>query len=352
MKIWITGIGGFLGSHLAQECIKRGDIVWGNDNLICGERVNVPVGATFRGFACQDRERLLDELVQNKIDVIVHCAATAHEGLSSFSPHFITENIFGASLSVFSAAIEAKIQRIVNMSSMSRYGGGEEREYQFSKDAISFGFNAALPFIETALPMPVDPYGCAKVAAEECLRILCKTHNIAWIIAVPHSIIGTRQRYTDPFRNVASIMINRCLRGDPPIIYGDGNQKRCFSPVADCLPSLLKMIDGAADGEIVNIGPDRGEITINELARKIIKFTSYHGKPKYFDERPNEVKLAYCSSEKARTLLGYEEVQSLDECLMDMVDYVKRKGPKGFDWSFPLEIVTDKMPLTWRHRMM
>lgn len=346
MKIWCTGIAGFLGSHLAQECIKRGDQVWGNDSLICGERGNVPVGATFRGFACQDRARLLDELVQNKIDVVVHCAATAHEGLSSFSPYFVTENIFGASLSVFSAAIEAKVKRIVNMSSMSRYGAG------FRKDHHMGDMPYGAPFCEWYIPKPSDPYAAAKIAAEECLRILCQTHSIAWTTAIPHSIIGTRQRYTDPFRNVASIMINRCLRGDPPIIYGDGNQKRCFSPIADCLPSLLKMIDGQADGETVNIGPDRGEITINELARKIIKFTGYTGKPKYFDERPNEVKLAYCSSEKARTLLGYEEVQSLDECLMDMVEYVKRKEPKAFDWSFPLEIITDKMPLTWRHRML
>lgn len=334
MRIWVTGIAGFLGSYIAEECLKRGDEIWGNDNLLCGERSNVPEGATYRGFACQDRARLLDELVQNKIDVVVHCAATAHEGLSSFSPYFVTENIFGASLSVFSAAIEAKVKRIVNMSSMSRYG-----------DNI-------VPFTEDMQPKACDPYAASKIAAEECLRILCQTHNIAWSIAVPHSIIGTRQRYTDPFRNVASIMINRCLRGDPPIIYGDGNQKRCFSPVADCLPSLLKMIDGAADGEIVNIGPDRGEITVNELARKIIKFTGYHRKPKYFDERPNEVKLAYCSSEKARTLLGYEEVQSLDECLMDMVEYVRRKEPKAFDWSFPLEITSDRMPLTWKHRLM
>lgn len=334
MKIFITGIAGFLGSHLAQALIKRGDEVHGNDDLSCGDRMNVPVGAHFRMFKCQDRAKFLEELEKIKPDVLVHAAALAHEGLSVFSPHFITRSIFEASLSTFSAAISAGVGRIVYMSSMSRYG------------------DVSVPYTEDMICNPQDPYAVSKLAAENCLRILCDTHGVKWTIAIPHSILGIRQKYDDPARNVASIMINRCLRGDPPIIYGDGQQKRCFSPVSDCIPSLLKMIDGDADYQVVNIGPDKGEVTIEQLARKIIKLTGFTGKPMYLPERPCEVKLAYCSSEKARELLGYKEQSNLDDCLAEMVEYIRNKGPKPFDFFFPLEIMSEKTPVTWKNRIM
>ena len=91
------------------------------------------------------------------------------------------------------------------------------------------------PFKETDNPNPVDPYGISKLAAEKILINICETHNIEYNIAVPHNIIGDKQRYNDPFRNVASIMINLMLQNKRPIIYGDGEQKRSFSDIEDCI---------------------------------------------------------------------------------------------------------------------
>ena len=88
--------------------------------------------------------------------------------------------------------------------------------------------NIATPFKETDLVNPVDPYGVSKVAAENILKILSKTHNIEYNIAVPHNIIGPKQKYDDPYRNVASIMINLILQNRQPIIYGDGDKKDLF----------------------------------------------------------------------------------------------------------------------------
>jgi UDP-glucose 4-epimerase len=229
---------------------------------------------------------------------------------------------------------------------MSRYG---QHGYIHNKDDLSNPILLKPPFREYYPPAPVDPYGVAKVAAEDTLRILCETHNVKYSILVPHNIIGVRQRSVDPYRNVASIMINRCKQDKPPIIYGDGSQKRCFSPVKDCLPSIVKAVMGAVDGEVVNIGPDSGEITIKELADKIIRLTGYKGEAQYMPGRPNEVKDAFCSSDKARRLLGYEPKQSIDDCLQKMVDYIK---PAPFVYDFPLEIVTDKIPKTWSERLM
>lgn len=332
MRIWITGICGFLGSHLCEALLAAGHEVDGNDSLICGDEKNLP--KLPHGYAltdCRNFDAMLANFKQFQPEVVVHCAATAHEGLSSFSPSFITRNIYEASVATFSAAISAGVKRIVYMSSMARYG------------------RQMPPFTEDLPCKPVDPYGIAKIAAEETLRILCNTHGVKWAIAVPHNIIGIRQRSIDPYRNVAAIMINRCKQGKMPIIYGDGQQRRCFSPIKDCLPSLLKMIDGAADSEVVNIGPDKGEITIKELADRIISLTDCKYPIMYMTGRTNEVKLAYTCSEKARNLLGYKEQQSLDSCLLEMVDYIK---PQPFVYDFPLEIVTDKIPVTWKDRIM
>ncbi len=330
MKIWITGIAGFLGSHLAQACLDASYEIDGNDNLICGDEKNVPKKLSYTLTDCRNFDAMLANFKQFQPDVVVHCAATAHEGLSNFSPSFITRNIYEASVTTFSAAIASGVKRIVYMSSMSRYGNG------------------ILPFREGNATYPIDPYGIAKVAAEETLKALCKIHGTKYSIAVPHNIIGIRQRSCDPYRNVAAIMINRCKQGKPPIIYGDGEQVRCFSPIADVLPSLMKMIEGAADGEVVNIGPDRGEITIEELAGTIQLMTGCIGAPIRMPARPNEVKEAYCSSDKARHLLGYERKQLLHDCLQKMVNYIQ---PQPFKYSFPIEIEVG-CPETWAKELM
>lgn len=348
-KIFITGIAGFLGSHVAEALLAEGHDVGGNDNMSGGDIENVPKQAYFKAFDCLGGNRNVDfdhcwKPTQFGVpDVLVHCAALAHEGLSSFSPHLITQSIFGASVRTFSQAIAHGVKRIVFMSSMSRYGNGVGEYIQMQE-------NRGSPFEEFYHPHPVDPYGVAKVAAEDALKILCETHGVKWSILVPHNIIGVRQKYDDAMRNVASIFINRCLQGKPPIVYGNGSQKRCFSPVADCLPSILKAIDGAADYEVVNIGPDGGEITVWDLANRIISMTGMTGVPVQMPDRPNEVKNAYCSSDKARRLLGYEPKQSLNDCLREMVADIQRRGTKEFKY-LPVEI-TKGAPKTWTERLI
>lgn len=329
MKIWITGIAGFLGSHLAEELRSQGHDVKGNDSGICN---SVPLPIIER-LDCNQTRILKNLLSDHETEVLIHCAATAHEGLSSFSPSFITKNIYEASVSTFSAAIAAGVKRIVYMSSMARYG------------------SQTLPFHEVQTPKPVDPYGIAKVAAEDTLRILAKTHGIEYVIAVPHNIIGSRQRYNDPYRNVVSIMINRALQGKPLVVYGDGLQKRCFSPIKDCLHSLIKMIDAPISGEIINIGPDHGEMTILQMARLIIGMTDPKLDIIHMSDRPNEVKEAYCTSSKAKKLLEFKPQQMIGECLQEMVNHIKEHGVKDFDYSFPIEIEKG-CPLTWKDKLI
>tara|TARA_B100000886_G_scaffold325765_1_gene271619 strand:+ start:544 stop:1557 length:1014 start_codon:yes stop_codon:yes gene_type:complete len=328
-KIFITGIAGFLGSHVADEFINQGYEVAGNDNLIGGYEDNVPKDAVFYPFDCRS-EQIKKILEEFKPDILIHTAATAYEGLSVFSPSFVTSNIFEASISVFSAAISSGVQRIINCSSMARYG------------AIK------VPFTEDMSPKPQDPYGIAKYAAEQTLECLAKVHSIEYVTLVPHNIIGPRQKYDDPYRNVASIMINRCLQGLPPIIYGDGTQTRCFSFIQDVLNCLMTAcLDEAPLGQVINVGPDEEVITINELSQKICELTEFKGEPMFLPARPQEVKHAVCSSQKARKLLDYGTKVNLKDGLQSMVTYIKNRGVSRFNRHMPVEIISDLTPKTW-----
>ncbi len=333
MKIFITGIAGFLGSHIADRMIELGHEVLGNDTLIGGYKSNVPRKAKFYQIDCCNTDYMAE--VMEGCDIVIHCAATAHEGLSVFSPSFITRNIFDASVSTISAAIQSKVKRFVYCTSMARYGDQQT------------------PFHESMEPRPVDPYGIAKVGGESVLKVLCETHGMEWNIAVPHNIIGPRQRYDDPFRNVMSIMINRNLQGKPAIIYGDGLQTRCFSYVGDCINCLEKMaLDPKIVYQVINIGPDEGTITVKEMSNLVAYECDFIGDPIYMPDRPREVKHAMCSADKARKLLNYETKTDLRKAIQETVAYIKEKGPKPFDYSYPLEIISDKTPSTWKDRLM
>lgn len=331
-KIFITGVAGFLGSHLADAFIKKGYKVAGCDSLIGGYLDNVPSEVEFYQYDCTYLNSMMK--IMKDSDIVFHCAATAYEGLSVFSPHLVTKNIVDASVSVITAAIQNKVKRFVFCSSMARYGEN------------------TTPFTETMMPNPKDPYGIGKYASELILKNLSDVHGMEYVIAVPHNIIGPRQKYDDPYRNVAAIMINMMLQGRQPIIYGDGEQKRCFSFVQDDIKILEKLaFEDNVNKEIINIGPDEEFVTINELAKNIADLIGFDLKPTYVPERPQEVKLANCSAEKARKLLNYKTEYTLKQGLKEMIDYIKTRGPKKFKYHLDLEIVNEKTPKTWKDKL-
>lgn len=333
MRIFITGVAGFLGSHLADAMLQEGHEVIGCDNLIGGYLDNVPEGVEFYQVDCRYLNTM-NKLMQGT-DIVYHTACTAYEGLSVFSPNLVCQNTYQITASVASAAVAQGVKRFVYCSSMARYGMQE-----------------VVPFTENLIPKPQDPYGISKLAAENLLRCLSEVHGMELVIAVPHNIIGPRQKYDDPYRNVASIMINLMLQGRQPIIYGDGSQKRCFSFIQDDI-SCLKAIAFKDNviGEIINIGPDEEFVTINDLARVIADIMNFKLDPIYVPGRPQEVKLATCSADKARKLLGYHTEYSLKDGLYAMIEYIRSRGAKKFKYHLDVEIINDKTPKTWTKKM-
>lgn len=332
-KVFVTGIAGFLGSHVADAFLSRGYDVSGVDNLIGGYRDNVPENAEFFEF---DLNRLdgLSQIMKG-CDIVYHTACTAYEGLSVFSPSLVCANTFQISVNAMTAAIQAGVRRFVHCSSMARYGTQDIH-----------------PFTEDMICKPQDPYGISKYAAELLLKNLADVHGIDLTIAIPHNIIGPRQKYDDPYRNVASIMTNLMMQGRQPIIYGDGQQVRCFSDIDDDINCLVKFAEEpSAIGETFNIGPDEYPITINQLAEEIANILGFNLNPIYKTGRPQEVKFATCSSDKIRRYFGYETKNTLRHSLRKLVNYIDLRGPKAFEYHLPIEILSSKTPSTWSKKI-
>jgi UDP-glucose 4-epimerase len=334
MKVLITGIAGFMGSHLADSILNEGHEVIGIDNLIGGYQSNVPISAEFIKGDLRDLNFISPYF--EKVDLVIHSACTAYEGLSVFSPSLVSENTYQITANVLSASVKAQVGKFLYLSSMARYGT-----------------QPVVPFTEDMVPKPQDPYGIAKYASELLVRNLCELNSIPFTILVPHNIIGPRQKYDDPFRNVASIMINRMLQGKQPIIYGDGEQKRCFSFMQDVVDPINTAINtSVANSEVINIGPDDEFITINELALKIAGIMAFDLDPIYMPGRPQEVHFANCSANKARKLLKYSPKVGLDEGLTELANWIIKSGVKPFDYHLPIEINNSSTPKTWTQKLI
>ena len=335
MNIYITGVAGLVGSNLAKRLLTTTDhSIKGCDTLIGGYEDNIPDDVQWTRTDICDTKQMQEEL--QDVDVLIHTAALPYEGLSVFSPALIIQNIVGGTASLASAAIQNKVKRFIFCSSMARYG--EQNP----------------PFTEDLIKHPVDPYGMAKALAEDILFLLSDIHGLEVTIAVPHNIIGVGQRYTDPYRNVAAIMINSTFINNKIYIYGDGKQKRSFSDISDCVEALSQMVESDRDlnKHVYNIGPDNNEISIHELAEWVIALTDKNPRIEWVPDRPREVKNAYCSSSKIKKEFNYNAKVPLESTLNQMIDWIKVRGPARFNYHLPIEIDHSyELPRTWKERL-
>lgn len=332
MRVHVTGACGLIGSHLARRWLALGADVTGSDDLSGGYRDNLPPEVPLAVIDCSD----LDAVTRatRGVEVVYHCAAAAHDGLSVFSPVSVTRSIFVQTVAVAAACARNRVRRLIACSSMARYGSIEA------------------PFREDQEPLPETPYGAAKLAAERQVALIARLHGFEHVVAVPHSVVGPGQRYEDPFRNVVAIMANRCLQGRPALVYGDGSQTRCFTHVADAVAPLVAMADAPVSGEVFNVGPDEEVVSLADLARMVMRSAGLDGEPVFVSARAAEVKRADCSAAKARRLLGYRTTRGLQETVDELVAWVRARGPRPFAYNMPIEIEDERTPRAWLERSM
>lgn len=331
-RLFISGVAGFLGSHMADWGLQQGHQVLGCDNFLTGKKENIPKGVDFYEYNLLDLEK--NKKYLKDVDIVFHAAAYPYDHFSLFSPYKITENTFSTTASLLSGAIHNNAKRFILCSSMARYGSSQS------------------PFIESVTPKPLTPYGVAKVASENLLKSLAEAHGFEYVICVPHNIFGPKQIYNDPYRNAVSIIINKMLQDKSPLIYGDGEQKRSFSPVKDVVGVFEDLLfSKKVQGEIINIGPDQDYLSLNELISLLNKIMKKDIKPTYIPIRFQEVKEANCSADKARKLLNYKTLVSFEQALREMVAWVDSQGPQEFSYNQEMEIQNSKVPEAWRKKL-
>ncbi len=313
--ILITGVAGLLGSRMADWIIENEPnyTVVGVDNLSGGYSENLHPKVTFYEMDCADDG--IDQVFEaHQPRYVYHFAAYAAEGLSPFIRKYNYQNNLVATANIINACIRFGVERLVFTSSMAVYGHGQP------------------PFDEKDIPQPIDPYGIAKYACEMDIQVAGEQHGLDWCIIRPHNVYGVKQNIWDTYRNVLGIWMTQHLHGEPMSIFGDGEQKRAFSFMDDCLLPLWKAATlPEAAKEIINLGGTRYH-SINE-ANRILKQIMGNATVAYHEAR-HEVKNAHPTYEKSVQLLGYEEKTSLEEGLKIMWEWAKNQPfRERFRWE-------------------
>ncbi|MEV4113345.1 NAD-dependent epimerase/dehydratase family protein [Nonomuraea sp. NPDC049695] len=326
----VTGGAGFIGSHVAADLLRAGHRVVVLDDLSGGYAANVPEGAHFHEGSVCDPETVDGLFATWKFDYVFHLAAYAAEGLSHFIKRYnYTNNVIG-SVNLINASVNA----------------GTVRCFVFTSSIAVYG-HASPPMTEDLTPAPVDPYGIAKYAVEQELKVSHEMFGLPYIIFRPHNVYGERQNIGDRYRNVIGIFMNQILRGEECTVFGDGEQTRAFSHIDDvALPIARSIGNPRAYGEVFNIGGDT-PYTVNELARAVAEAMDAPLRVRHLEAR-HEVVHAFSAHDKAREILGVgADSVPLDEGLAQMAAWAKKHGPQEPSVFSGIE-VSRNMPPSWQ----
>lgn len=326
--ILVTGGAGFIGAHVTKALLQRGHDVTVLDDLSGGFLDNVVDGAHFIEGSIND-VRLVNQLFdQMQFDYVYHLAAYAAEGLSHFIKRFNYENNLIGSINLINAAVNTRVKCFVFTSSIAVYGT-----------------SAQLPMTETTPAHPEDPYGIAKLAVEQELKICKEMFGLDYIIFRPHNVYGERQNIGDKYRNVVGIFMNQILQHKPMTVFGDGSQTRAFSYIGDVAPVIAEAINvPAAYNQIFNIGADQA-YTINELAEAVAWAMGVAPNLAHLPAR-NEVWNAFSAHDKVRLIFGERKLHTLEEGLVRMAAWVKQVGARSSQEFKNIE-VTHNFPKAW-----
>ena len=325
----VTGGAGFMGAHVVNALLDQGNTdVVALDDLSGGFGENLNPTATFVDGSILDAQLINQLCEQYKFDYIYHLAAYAAEGLSHFIKRFNYQNNLIGSINLINAAVNHDVKRFVFTSSIAVYGENQ------------------LPMHEALTPMPEDSYGIAKYAVELELIAAKRLFDLDYTIFRPHNVYGELQNIGDKYRNVIGIFMNKIMQGEPLLIFGDGEQTRAFTHIADVAPHIARSVDiPEAACEIFNVGSDKN-VSVNELADLVMTAMEREVQVKYLRER-EEVKHAYCAHEKFQKVFGTTSEVSLPEGLKRMATWAKSVGPRASTLFTDIEIQKN-LPEGWK----
>jgi dTDP-glucose 4,6-dehydratase len=314
VRALVTGGCGFIGSHLVEALINRNCEVVVLDDLSTGKIANLKSVERCKNFTFvrgDIRNFDLVKTVVKDVEVIFHEAAIPSVVRSVENPLLTHEVNVTGTLNVLRAGLDAGVKRFVYASSSSVYGDVK-----------------VLPKREDMPTFPISPYGVSKLAAEQYCRAFHRVYGLQTVCLRYFNVYGPRQTY-GPYSGVITIFINRILRGESPVIYGDGKQTRDFTNVVDVVHAsfLAAKIKGAV-GEVFNIATGK-PTTINILAKKILKLCGRNDvEPKYAPPRSGDVRFSYADISKAQKILGYKPSVELNEGLAKLIEWFQAGARK------------------------
>nr|HID57762.1 SDR family oxidoreductase [Desulfobacterales bacterium] len=313
-KFLVTGGAGFIGSNLVEALLRRGDSVRLLDNFSTGKRENL----AFLDVSPQVLEGLeilegdmtdlstCNEAMQG-IEYVMHQAAIPSVPRSLIEPFATNRANLDGTLNLLIAARDAGVRRIIFASSSSVYGD-----------------SPVVPKVETITPVPRSPYAVQKLASEHYMRIFYELYGLETVSLRYFNVFGPRQ---DPHSEYAAVIprfIRAILSGDPPTIFGDGEQSRDFTYVDNVVQGNLLAVEAlGAPGKVINLACGT-RLTVNRLLGILKKIMGSDIEPIYTEPRAGDVRHSHADISLARDILNYSPEVHIEEGLRRTVEYFRK----------------------------
>src|SRR5687767_9015599 len=302
----VTGGAGFIGSHLTDELVRRGEQVRVVDNLSTGKRHNLAQHPDLEFIEGDLADPDVARRAMVGIEYVLHQAAIPSVPRSVLDPVTSNRANIDATLNVLVAARDAGVKRVVYAGSSSAYGN-----------------QPTLPKVETMATAPLSPYALQKLVAEQYCQMFTRLYGLETVTTRYFNVFGPRQDPSSPYSGVISLFISALCEGRQPTIYGDGEHTRDFTYVANVVDGVLRACHApGASGEVINVATG-GRISLNQLFRTIRDLVGARVEPVYADPRPGDVRDSQADIQKARRLLAYEPRISFDEGLRKTVEWYR-----------------------------
>lgn len=323
MSYLITGGGGFIGSSIAEELVKRGEKVRILDNFSTGKRGNL-------SFANAGEIEIVEGNIRNfdtcrkavkDVDYVLHHAALVSVPQSAKDPLLTTEINITGTLNMLLAARDAGVKRFIHASSCAVYG-----DRPTDQMVIDTSGNVS-PIAETIKPNPLSPYAISKLTGEEYCKVFYKLYKLETIALRYFNVFGKRQDPQSEYAAVIPKFIKALLQDKQPVIYGDGKQSRDFIFIDDIVNANLKACTAPsrAAGRVFNIACNK-YTTITQLLDELKNVLEKNIDPTFMDAREGDIQHSMADISLAREILGFEPEVKLQEGLERTVKWFYEKS--------------------------
>jgi nucleoside-diphosphate-sugar epimerase len=302
----VTGGAGFIGSHLAEELLRRGHRVRIADNFVTGKRHNVAHLSQAEILEGDLADTAFAERATDGIDYVLHQAAIPSVPRSVEDPWPSNRSNIDATLSVLLASRKAGVKRVVYAASSSAYGN-----------------TPTLPKQEDMPTNPRSPYALQKLVGEQYCRMFTELYRLETVSTRYFNVFGPRQDPSSPYSGVISLFISALLAGRRPVIYGDGEQTRDFTFVANVVDGVLLACETRdIAGEMMNLAAG-GRVSLNRLVIVLNEILGTNIEPIYKPARTGDVKDSQADISRASRLLGYRPMVSFEHGLAQTIDWCR-----------------------------